>query len=266
MILALSLVSATSAFNDWSVPCFHGECAYDTSSTTMGSGTVQLVSPSSLRVSLKLNTSSFVLVILVRLPEKHDGHHPCRRMGHFGLRSQCFGPNHSLGLHERRRGGVRSSLRSWRASRQGRPSPRIRKSSISGKPTAYLFSFNKTVWRWTVRPDRPHEYSGGPEHTCSCQPENRPPRWRHSSSNLAGCRYQLVIHRYRGVSSSICNYLPCPRPHLCLLDAERFNSVSRGSTANSQLGTSTTGDYIPARTAKRGSSQHWLKWPRPPWH
>ncbi|KAL4269345.1 hypothetical protein AB1N83_001910 [Pleurotus pulmonarius] len=42
VILALSLVSATSAFNDWSVPCFHGECAYDTSSSSMGSGTVQL--------------------------------------------------------------------------------------------------------------------------------------------------------------------------------------------------------------------------------
>ncbi|KAG9226943.1 hypothetical protein CCMSSC00406_0003384 [Pleurotus cornucopiae] len=49
VILALSLVSATSAFNDWSVPCFHGECAYDTSSTTMGSGTVQLFgSPKSM--------------------------------------------------------------------------------------------------------------------------------------------------------------------------------------------------------------------------
>ncbi|KAF7439850.1 hypothetical protein PC9H_000187 [Pleurotus ostreatus] len=42
VILALSLVSATSAFNDWSVPCFHGECAYDTSSSSVGSGTVQL--------------------------------------------------------------------------------------------------------------------------------------------------------------------------------------------------------------------------------
>ncbi|KAG9226940.1 hypothetical protein CCMSSC00406_0003387 [Pleurotus cornucopiae] len=42
VILALSLVSAASAFNDWSVPCFHGECAYDASSSTVGSGTVQL--------------------------------------------------------------------------------------------------------------------------------------------------------------------------------------------------------------------------------